>query len=46
MPGMKIEYRSNDLVPLNESLDQFKDQFNNEKDKIRFLALLSPTCPL
>lgn len=46
MPGMKIEYRSKDLVPLNGSLDQFKDQFNNEKDKIRFLALLSPTCPL
>ena len=37
---------SNKIITLTGSLDPLKDQFNNNKEKIRFLALLSPTCPL
>lgn len=37
---------SNNIITLNSTLDPLKDQFNQNKEKIRFLALLSPTCPL
>jgi len=37
---------SNKIITLNTALDPLKDQFNNNKENIRFLALLSPTCPL
>ena len=34
-----------EMVSLAGSLTPLKDYFNTRKDKIRFLALLSPTCP-
>ena len=37
---------SNSIIILDSSLDRLKDQFNDNKEKIRFLSLLSPTCPL
>jgi len=37
---------SNSIITLDSSLDPLKDQFNDNKEKIRFLCLLSPTCPL
>ena len=37
---------SNSIITLDSSLDRLKDQFNDNKEKIRFLSLLSPTCPL
>jgi len=37
---------SNNIINLKSTLDPLKDKFNNNKEKIRFLALLSPTCPL
>jgi len=37
---------SNSIITLDSSLDPLKDQFNDNKEKIRFLSLLSPTCPL
>jgi hypothetical protein len=36
----------NNLVILDSSLGPLKGRFNVCKDKIRLLALLSPTCPL
>jgi hypothetical protein len=38
--------QSKNIIPLNTSLDSLKDYFNKNKEKIRFVALLSPTCPL
>jgi hypothetical protein len=38
--------QSNNIVTLDSSSNPLKFQFNNDKEKIRFLALLSPTCPL
>ena len=38
--------QSNHIITLKGSLNPLKLQFNNNKEKIRFLALLSPTCPL
>jgi hypothetical protein len=38
--------QSNNIVTLDSSLDPLKARFNHNKEKIRFLALLSPTCPL
>ena len=38
--------QSNPIVTLKDSLNPLKVQFNNHTEKIRFLALLSPTCPL
>jgi len=35
-----------DITILNETFDALTDQFNADSLKIRFLALLSPTCPL
>jgi hypothetical protein len=34
------------IVTLDGSSNPLKLRFNNHKMKIRFLALLSPTCPL
>jgi len=34
------------IITLDGSLNPLKDRFNSDKEKIRFLALLSPTCPL
>ena len=34
------------IVTLDGSSNPLKFRFNNTKEKIRFLALLSPTCPL
>jgi len=34
------------ITILDESFNVLKDQFNTDSNKIRFLALLSPTCPL
>ncbi len=38
--------QSNTVVTLDSSLNPLKVRFNYDKEKIRFLALLSPTCPL
>ena len=38
--------QSKHIVTLKGSLNPLKLRFNNNKEKIRFLALLSPTCPL
>jgi hypothetical protein len=38
--------QSNSIITLGSSLDPLRDRFNDNKDKIRFLSLLSPTCPL
>lgn len=35
--------RKNGLVPLLGSLDPLKGYFNQGSDKLRFIALLSPT---
>ena len=37
---------SNNIVALDSSIDPLIDRFNDNKEKIRFLSLLSPTCPL
>jgi hypothetical protein len=34
------------IIALDNSLNPLKNQFNDNKEKIRFLSLLSPTCPL
>jgi hypothetical protein len=36
----------NSIITLDSSLDPLIDQFNDKKGEIRFLSLLSPTCPL
>lgn len=38
--------QSNKIITLDNSLDPLRDQFNDNKERIRFLSLLSPTCPL
>jgi len=38
--------QSNNITTLDNSLDPLRDQFNDNKERIRFLTLLSPTCPL
>jgi hypothetical protein len=38
--------QSNSIITLDSSLDPVIVHFNANKDKIRFLSLLSPTCPL
>jgi len=37
---------SNEIITLGDNLSQLKERFNAESSLIRFLALLSPTCPL
>ncbi len=45
MPGnmSKPGASSVEVVSLASSLQPLKDDFNRDKDKLRFLALLSPT---
>jgi hypothetical protein len=43
---MITENYSNDIITLNNTLDPLKDRFNADSSKIKFMALLSPTCPL
>ena len=38
--------QSNNIITLDSFLDPLKDRFNDNKEKVRFLSLLSPTCPL
>lgn len=38
--------QSNHITMLDGSLNLLKTRFNNHKDKNRFLAILSPSCPL
>jgi hypothetical protein len=38
--------QSNSIITLDGSLNPLRDRFNDNKEKIRFLSLLSPTCPL
>jgi len=44
--GLMDNNLSKNIVTLDGSLNALKLRFNNHKKKIRFLALLSPTCPL
>ena len=43
---MRTENLSNYIITLDNTLDPLKGRFNAESSKIRFVALLSPTCPL
>ena len=43
--GMKNDNQSTDIISLEDSLKSLKERFNRNREKIRFLALLSPTCP-
>ncbi len=45
-PRMRTENPSNYIITLDNTLDPLKGRFNAESSKIRFVALLSPTCPL
>jgi hypothetical protein len=36
----------NDIITLGDNLSPLKERFNAESSLIRFLTLLSPTCPL
>ena len=46
MLKMRTENRSNDIFTLDQNLDPLKQRFNTDSSLIRFIALLSPTCPL
>ena len=43
---MRTENHSNNIIILDNTLDPLKVRFNADSRKIRFMALLSPTCPL
>ena len=43
---MRNDNQSTNIVTLESSLESLKARFNSDREKIRFLALLSPTCPL
>ena len=43
---MRTENKPSDIITLDSTLDPIKKRFNADSGKIRFLALLSPTCPL
>jgi len=43
---MRFENHSNNIITLDNTLDPLKGRFNEDSRKIRFMALLSPTCPL
>jgi hypothetical protein len=43
---MRTENKTIDIITLDSKLGLLKKRFNADSDKIRFLALLSPTCPL
>jgi hypothetical protein len=45
-PGLTVDSPSEKIIRLADSMNPLKLRFNNAKEKIRFLALLSPTCPL
>jgi hypothetical protein len=45
-PGLTVIQESEKIIRLDGSMNPLKLRFNNDKEKIRFLALLSPTCPL
>ncbi len=38
--------RPSKVITLEHSLAPLRDRFNNNSGQIRFIALLSPTCPL
>ena len=44
--GMKDDKQTADIIMLEDSLESLKERFNSDRGKIRFLALLSPTCPM
>ena len=44
--GMRNDNQSTNIVTLDSSLESLKERFNGDREKIRFLTLLSPTCPL
>jgi len=43
---MRMHNPPTNIITLENSLDSLKERFNSDREKIRFLALLSPTCPL
>jgi hypothetical protein len=43
---MRDDNQSTEIVTLENSLELLKERFNKDDGKIRFLSLLSPTCPL
>ena len=44
--GMRNDNQSTNIINLENSLESLKERFNTDHEKIRFLAVLSPTCPL
>ncbi|MGD8649573.1 MAG: hypothetical protein PVJ77_23770, partial [Desulfobacterales bacterium] len=42
---MRNTVRSTNIVALESSPESLKEQFNGDREKIQFLALLSPTGP-
>jgi len=44
--SMRTEIHSNDIIILDNMFESLKERFNKNRGKIRFMALLSPTCPL
>ncbi len=43
---MRNDSQPTNIITLVNSLDPLKERFNTHSGKIRFLSLLSPTCPL
>jgi hypothetical protein len=43
---MRNDNQSTNIVTLDSSLELLKERFNSDREKIRFLTLLSPTCPM
>lgn len=43
---MRNEIQSTTIVTLESTSEPLKERFNGDREKIRFLTLLSPTCPL
>ena len=43
---MRNKNQSTNIVTLESAPEPLKERFNRDCEKIRFLALLSPTCPL
>ena len=44
--SMRTENRPNDIITLEHNVNPLRQRFNTDSSLIRFLALLSPTCPL
>ena len=38
--------RADEIIVLDSTADPLRERFNTATSKIRFMALLSPTCPL